>query len=91
MNRRELLVLAALTACARHARAEALPLLSESEPHAKELKYVEDARRGADPGHTCASCALYQGVGDAPTGPCTLFPGHLVKAAGSCASWAPQI
>ena len=69
------------------------PLLSPDAKEAKAVKYVEDASKaqGAVPGSTCANCALYQGHSGAPTGPCQIFPGKQVKAAGWCSSWAPQI
>jgi len=39
------------------------PLISENDPAAKAVKYVEDANKakGAKPGNTCARCSLYQG------------------------------
>ena len=69
------------------------PLLSPDAKEAQAVKYVEDASKakGAVPGSTCANCAVYQGQSGAPTGPCQIFPGKLVKAAGWCSSWAPQI
>jgi high potential iron-sulfur protein len=69
------------------------PLLSPDTKEAKAVKYVEDASKaqGAVKGSTCANCALYQGHAGAPTGPCQIFAGKVVKAAGWCSSWAPQI
>ena len=69
------------------------PLLSPDAKGAKTVKYVEDASKaeGATPGSTCANCALYQGHSGAPSGPCQIFPGKLVKAAGWCSTWAPQM
>jgi hypothetical protein len=69
------------------------PLLSPEAKEAKAVKYVEDAAKavGATPGSTCANCALYQGTSGSPQGACQLFPGKQVKAAGWCASWAPQM
>ena len=69
------------------------PLLSPDAKEAKAVKYVEDASKakGALPGATCASCAVYQGHSGAPIGPCQIFPGKQVKAAGWCSSWAPQM
>jgi len=69
------------------------PLLSPDAKEAKAVKYVEDASKaqGAIKGSTCANCALYQGHAGAPTGPCQIFSGKVVKAAGWCSSWAPQI
>lgn len=75
------------------ARAADGPPISESDPAAKAVKYVEDAKqaKGAAPGSTCANCALYQGKEGAKTGLCQIFPGKTVVAAGWCASWAPQL
>jgi High potential iron-sulfur protein len=69
------------------------PLLSPDAPEAKAVKYVEDATKaqGAIKGSTCANCGLYQGRSGLPTGPCQIFPGKQVKAAGWCSSWAPQM
>jgi high potential iron-sulfur protein len=66
------------------------PLISESDPAAKAVHYVEDARRasGATDGALCASCSLYSGAAGADRGSCTLFPGKLVQAAGWCSSWS---
>jgi hypothetical protein len=87
-----LLPLAAYQLNAALAAADA-PLLSPDAKEAKAVKYVEDASKaqGAVPGSTCANCALYQGHSGAPTGPCQIFPGKQVKAAGWCSSWAPQM
>jgi hypothetical protein len=86
--------LAALGAgpCARCAAAAA-PLLDPAAPEARAVKYVEDAAgaSGAAPGSTCANCALYQGADGSKQGPCQIFPGKEVRAAGWCASWAPQM
>jgi hypothetical protein len=69
------------------------PLLSPDAPEAKAVKYVEDASKaqGALKGSTCANCAVYQGHSGAVAGPCQIFPGKQVKAAGWCSSWAPQM
>jgi hypothetical protein len=84
------LALAPLLALTRGARGADLPLVSEQDPAAKAVQYVEDASRakGATSGATCASCSLYSAQGDAPAGACTLFPGKLVKAAGWCNAWS---
>ena len=69
------------------------PLLSPDAKEAQAVKYVEDASKavGAVPGSTCANCAVYQGHAGSPQGPCQIFPGKEVKAAGWCSSWAPQM
>jgi High potential iron-sulfur protein len=73
--------------------AASAPLLSVDAPEAKAVSYVEDAKdaKGAAPGSNCASCGLYQGPNGSTQGPCQLFPGKEVKAAGWCSSWAAQM
>ncbi len=75
------------------ARAADLPLIAVDDPAATKVKYIEDASKakGAAPGSNCANCALYQGKSGSKEGPCQIFPGKDVIAAGWCASWAPQI
>lgn len=77
----------------RTAQASAMPLLSVTAPEAKAVQYVEEAgsAKAAGAGANCASCALYQGNAGASQGPCQLFPGKDVKAAGWCTSWASQM
>ena len=69
------------------------PRVNPAEPAAKAVKYVEDAKhaQGAAAGSKCANCALYQGAGGSAQGPCQIFPGKEVMAAGWCSSWAPQM
>jgi hypothetical protein len=78
---------------ARSVFAADAPLLAVSAPEAQAVKYVEDARQaqGAQPGNSCANCGLYQGAEGSVQGPCQLFAGKDVKAAGWCTSWAPQM
>jgi High potential iron-sulfur protein len=75
------------------ASAADAPFLDPDAKEAKAVKYVEDASKakGALPGSTCANCAVYQGHSGSPAGPCQIFPGKQVKAAGWCSSWAPQM
>jgi hypothetical protein len=97
LSRRHLLILATpllTVATLKSVRAaDTPPLLNPEDKDAKAVKYVEDATKAqrATPDSTCANCAVYQGKANAPTGPCQIFPGKLVKAAGWCSSWAPQI
>lgn len=86
-----LLPLAALGA--RAAFAADTPLVTEDDPTAKALKYVTDASKGvgAKPGSKCANCNFYQGAAGSAQGPCQLFPGKAVKAAGWCASWTAKV
>lgn len=77
----------------RLSRAADLPALSESDPMAKALSYVEDAAKSTNakrkPGDDCANCQFYSG-GATGRGPCQLFPGKSVNAKGWCVSHAPK-
>jgi hypothetical protein len=66
-----------------------LPLISEQDPAAKAVHYVDGVSRakGAQSGADCSNCSLYSAAGETQGG-CTLFPGKLVKAAGWCSSWS---
>ena len=70
-----------------------LPLLSPDEPEATTVKYTEDAStaKGATKGNNCGNCALYEGTYQSAQGPCQIFPGKHVKAAGWCSAWTPQL
>jgi hypothetical protein len=65
------------------------PLLSEQDPAAKKVHYVEDASHAkeAQSGANCSNCSIYSAMGDTQ-GSCTLFKGKLVKAAGWCNAWS---
>ena len=93
MNRRGFLVFAAAAGgLTSQARPQEATLLSEDDPKAKALYYVEDATKSkGDPTHLCSSCGLYQGDSKSTQGPCLVFPKYLVKASGTCSSWAPQM
>jgi nitrous oxide reductase len=97
-SRRRFLKVAAGTAAAavlvgslpQLARAAAeLPHVSESDPTAKALAYVDDASKSTNPKHkagdVCANCQFYSG-GPTGYGPCQLFPGKSVNAKGWCVS-----
>ena len=78
----------AATSLTSLARA-AVPLLSEQDPEAKKVHYVEAASRAkeAQSGSDCSNCSIYTAMGDTQ-GSCTLFKGKLVKAAGWCSAWS---
>jgi len=69
--------------------ANSPPLLSEQDPAAKAVHYVEDASRAKDAsaGADCSNCSIYTAAGGTQ-GSCTLFKDKLVKAAGWCSSWS---
>jgi len=61
-------------------------MVSADDPTAKALSYTG---KSAKDGQTCANCSLYQG-GSAASGPCPIFPGKDVAAAGWCKSWVAK-
>lgn len=65
------------------ARAE---MVSADDPTAKALHYTDQS---AEAGKSCGNCALYQG-GSAAAGPCPIFPGKEVAAAGWCSSYVAK-
>lgn len=100
-SRRRFLKLAAGTTAAavvlgnlpRQAQAADLPAVTEADPTAKALDYVEDAAASKNAkykaGDDCANCMFYSG-GPTGRGPCQLFPGKSVNAKGWCVSHAPK-
>jgi hypothetical protein len=75
----------------------AAPHLSESDPTAKALGYVEDASKvdktkfpAYKPGAHCANCNFFQGKASDAYAPCQIFPGKAVAAKGWCASHSPK-
>ncbi len=71
----------------QEARADDVPHLSEDDPTAQGLKYVN---KSTTDGQTCANCALVQGADGDEWRPCQIFPGKAVNAAGWCSVWAPK-
>ena len=61
-------------------------MLAADDPTAKALSYTD---KSTTAGQSCANCQLYQG-GTAATGPCPIFPGKDVAAAGWCKSWVAK-
>jgi len=75
----------------------ALPHVTESDPTAKALGYVEDASKvdktkfpTYKSGAQCATCNFFQGKAGDAYGPCQIFPGKAVAAKGWCASHSPK-
>jgi len=73
--------------------AYAQPMLGEGEPQAVALGYKADAAdvdrakfAKFQDGQRCDNCQLYIAK-DANAGPCSIFPGKLVAAAGWCNLW----
>jgi hypothetical protein len=99
-RRRFLKVAAGTTAAAmvigglpRFAHAADLPPLTEADPTAKALGYVEDGSTSSNAKHkagdVCSNCQFYSG-GATGRGPCQLFPGKSVNAKGWCVSHTPK-
>jgi hypothetical protein len=100
-SRRRFLKVAAGTAAAavivggvpRFARAADLPAVSESDPTAKALGYVEDSSKTTNAKHVagaqCSGCQFYSG-GATGRGPCQLFPGKSVNSKGWCVSYSAK-
>ena len=85
---------AALTT-AQQAMAQAK--LSEKDPQAVALGYVEDATKTDAKkypkyaaGQVCSNCALYQGKATDPMGGCPLFGTKQVAGKGWCSAWAKK-
>ena len=68
----------------RSAGAAEAPRVNPNDPQARALAYVHES---PDSGKNCANCQLYKGSSDAAWGPCTIFPGKQVAAAGWCSAW----
>lgn len=72
---------------------DALPLLSEDNPTAKALGYVDDVDKVPasepllKPNAICANCLHYKGAETDPVAPCALFPGTSVPARAWCKAW----
>jgi High potential iron-sulfur protein len=68
--------------------AQALKKLTEQNPTAKALKYVEDASASKEPsikpGSNCSNCQFFTAGNSA----CSLHPGYSVAAKGWCTAWA---
>lgn len=68
--------------------------VSESDPTAKSLGYVEDATRvdkarfpAYAAGQRCGTCSLFQGKSGDAWGGCVLFGAKLVASGGWCSSY----
>jgi hypothetical protein len=99
LSRRQLLQsaiagIAAVPAVTLLAGTAGAEMLSESDPTAKSLGYVADAKKvdakanpNYKPGQHCANCMQYQGKAGAASGPCNIFAGKDVAAGGWCKVW----
>lgn len=67
--------------------SHAQELVDPESAQAKALQYVAESET-AD--QNCANCTLYTGADGEEMGPCPLFPGAAVHAAGHCSAWVPK-
>lgn len=81
----------------RKVRAQDMPKLTEDDPMAQAMKYVNDAstvdaasRPNPAEKQYCGNCALVQGEDGQEWRPCQIFPGKLVNNNGWCSVWAPK-
>jgi hypothetical protein len=76
------------------ARAQDLPHLTEDDPTAQALGYVQDATKATNPryqaGQTCLNCMQLQGEEGPEWRPCAIFPGKLVATGGWCSVWVQK-
>ena len=77
----------ALLFSSRSIHAADLPQLNPEDAQAKALSYAHES---PNPETLCSNCRLYTGAADAEWGPCTIFPGKQVAAAGWCSAWVKQ-
>jgi hypothetical protein len=63
------------------------PSLDPNDPTAKALGYVTQSTK---PGEKCSNCSQFQGNAGSAQGPCTIFPGKSVAAAGWCMTWVKK-
>ena len=61
-------------------------MLTTDDPTAKALSYTDKSTKD---GQSCSNCNLYKG-GTEASGPCPIFPGKDVAAAGWCKSWVAK-
>jgi hypothetical protein len=67
--------------------AQDAPAVDPASAQAQALQYVSESE---NPEQHCSNCTLYSGAADADMGPCPLFPGSSVMAAGWCSAWVPK-
>ena len=69
------------------ASASDQPRVDPEDPQAKALSYVHET---PNPENNCANCQLYTGAEGSEWGPCGIFPGKQVAAAGWCSAWVQK-
>jgi len=75
-------------------RAAGQERVSVDDELAQQLGYYEDASAvdaaawpTYEEGQLCSNCQLYEGAEGEEWGPCQIFGGQLVAAAGWCSAW----
>ena len=81
-----LIVGPALALGSRSALAADMPHLDPEDAQAKGLSYVHKSAKADN----CSNCQLYTGDAGADWGPCAIFPGKHVSAAGWCSAWVKK-
>jgi hypothetical protein len=94
---RMLVVGAALRSTPTPASAEPATRVDLNDPQAKRLGYVENAAtvdRASNPSFApdqkCSNCVQYRGRPGELRGPCNVFEGKMVTAAGWCVVWGQE-
>ncbi len=95
LTRRQLLSSAAavivasplLALSSRAAFASNAPKVDPNDAQAKALSY---SHKSAKADSNCANCQLYAGASGTEWGPCAIFPGKQVAAAGRCSAWVKK-
>jgi hypothetical protein len=75
------------------ARSQSDEKVSESDPLAKQLMYVEDASKASSSrtaGAFCYNCRFFESDQQTGYAPCLVFSGKLVNAQGWCVSWSEK-
>lgn len=67
--------------------SHAADAVDQESAQAKALQYVAESENAEQ---NCANCTLYTGAEGEDMGPCPLFPGASVMAAGWCSAWVPK-
>ncbi len=82
------------TALPRHARADDLPHLPETDATGAALGYKEDASKvdaakypSHKAGQLCSNCKFFGGTDKTPWASCQLFPNKAVAAKGWCSGY----
>lgn len=82
-----LIVGPALALNGRLAIAADMPHVDPEDAQAKALSYVHQSTKADS---NCRNCQLYSGDAAAEWGPCAIFPGKQVSAAGWCSAWVKK-